>query len=135
MSCSLHMSCSLQVFLRKQHIQHHPSRKHNPRQFQPRRCGKGHKCHSNQCDVLFAYVMFVAHVMFVAGFLTETAHTTPSKPETKPTPISTAHHLSRKQNPRGKGHKIQIPKNIPTNVTLDVTLAGIKSQCFFLNSS
>ena len=34
MSCSLHMSCSLQVFLRKQHIQHHPSRKQNSRQFQ-----------------------------------------------------------------------------------------------------
>ena len=32
--------------------------------------------------------MFVAHFMFVVGFLTETAHTTPSKPETKLTPIS-----------------------------------------------
>ena len=31
-------------------------------------------------------VMFVAHVMFVAGFLTDTAHTTPSKPETKLSP-------------------------------------------------
>ena len=66
--------------------------------------------------VLFAHVMFVAYVMFVAGFLTETAHTTPSKPETNPRQFQ-PRRASWKQNSRqfqprrcGKGHKCQIPK-------------------------
>ena len=56
-------------------------------------------------------------VMFVAGFLTETAHSKPSKPETNPIQFQTQRC--------GKGHKCQIQKSIPSNVAFDFMLVGM----------